>query len=125
MSAPAVPESPDHPRNIGFNLGAIVLVTAFIGLGVAYGIDALSRAQATSGHRVEDSTTLTRTNGGRDLEIPLSWFRYDEQRVEGFAKQVDLHFVLPLGPEGAQRDIEVTLLPRSGVRPSSHLLDGV
>jgi len=125
VSAPAVPESPVHSRNIGFNLGVIVLVMAFIGLGVAYGIDALSRAHATSGHRGDDSTTLTRTIGGRALEIPLSWLRYDEQRVEGFAKQVDLHFVLPLGPEGAQRDIEVTLLPRSSVRPSSHLLDGV
>jgi hypothetical protein len=68
---------------------------------------------------------LTRTIGGKDLEIPQSWFRYAEQRVEGFAKQIDLQLVLPLGPDAAPAIIEVTLMPRSRVRPSARLLDGV
>jgi hypothetical protein len=126
VPAPAATQNSHHARNVGFNLGAIMLALGFAGVGLAYAIDAAGRNGRTPPHRSgDDGTTLTRTIGGKDLEIPLSWFRYAEQRVEGFAKQIDLHFVLPLGPGGAARDIEVTMLPRSGVRPSAGLLDGV
>lgn len=78
------------PQNsIGFNLAAILIVMGLLGLGVAYLIDAAGRASRTQAHRLDTETTLTRTLGGSDLEIPLSWFRYEEQRVEGFAKQID------------------------------------
>jgi hypothetical protein len=125
VPAPVATQTSPSSRNVGFNLGAIMLALVFTGLGLAYAIDAASRAARTPAHRSDGDTTLTRTIGGKDLEIPLSWFRYAEQRVEGFAKQIDLHFVLPLGPGGAVRDIEVTLLPRSSIRPSARLLDGV
>ncbi len=114
------------PQNsIGFNLAAILIVMGLLGLGVAYLIDAAGRASRTQAHRLDTETTLTRTLGGSDLEIPLSWFRYEEQRVEGFAKQIDLRFELPLGVEGKLEAVDVTLLPRSRARPSSALLDGV
>ena len=124
MSAPLAAKTPDG-HGVGYNLGAIMLVLLLGGLAIAYGIDAASRAARQPAHRVDSDTTLTRTIGGKELEIPLSWFRYAEQGREGFAKRIDLHFVLPLGPNGAARDVEVTLLPRSGVRPSARLLDGV
>jgi hypothetical protein len=95
------------------------------GLALAYAIDAASRDVRRPVHRTDGETMLTRTIGGRELTIPLSWFRYPEQHTDGFAKQVDLYFSLPLGPNGAARDVEVTLLPRSTVRPSAKLLDGV
>ncbi len=113
------------PQAIGFNLGAIVLVVGLAGVALAYGIDAASRSVEQPVHRTDTTTTLTRMIGDRELTIPLAWFRYAEQTVEGFARQIDLHFTLPLGPEGAARQVEVTLLPRSSVRPSSKLLDGV
>ncbi len=124
MPAPLAAKTPDG-HSVGYNLGAIMLALLLFGLAAAYAIDAASRTSRQPAHRIDNETTLSRTIGGKELQIPLSWFRYAEQRVEGFAKQIDLHFVLPLGADGAARDIEVTLLPRSGVRPSARLLDGV
>lgn len=125
MSAPAAKPLRTDGAGLPFNLSAIALVLLLGGLALAYAIDAASRAASQPAHRAELETTLTRNLGGKDLEIPLSWFRYAEQRIEGVAKQIDLHFVLPLGTEASPRDIEVTLLPRSSVRASARLLDGV
>jgi hypothetical protein len=111
--------------SVGFNLSAIMLALILGGLALAYAIDAASRDLRRPAHRADSETTLTRTIGGKELTIPLSWFRYAEEQADGFAKQVDLHFTLPLGPNGAAREVEVTLLPRSTVRPSAKLLDGV
>lgn len=102
-----------------------MLVLALVGIGAAYLIDGAGRAARLPAHRLDNETTLTRTLGGHDLEIPLSWFRYDEQRVAGFAKQIDLRLELALGAEGKVEPIDVTLLPRSRARPSASLLDGV
>src|SRR5690606_17686746 len=63
--------------------------------------------------------------GGKDLTIPLAWFRDAEGRTENFSRQVDLLFALPLGPGGARRTIDVSLVPRSSARASARLLDGV
>ena len=113
-------------HSVGFNLAAIAALVALVAIALAYAIDGAGRNAGVAPHRVvEDEVTLTRTIGGRDLEIPLSWFRYSEQRVEGFAKQIDLQLVLPLGKDAALVPVEVTLMPRSRVRPSASLLDGV
>jgi hypothetical protein len=114
-----------EPHPLGFNLGAIVLSLSLLGVALAYTIDAASRTTSRPVHRLDDTTTLTRTIGGKELDIPLAWFRYAEEHSDGFAKQVDLRLDLPLGPGGALRPVDVTLLPRSSVRKSSHLLDGV
>lgn len=124
MSGPAQAHQPQQGA-IGFNLAAIAIVLALLGIGLAYAIDAAGRDARTQAHRLDTETTLTRTLGGRDLEIPLSWFRYEEQRIEGFAKQIDLRFDLPLGADAQIEPVDVTLLPRSRARPSAALLDGV
>lgn len=116
--APAAPAK-DSGHSVGFNLGAITLIAAVIALGAAYAIDAAVRVPHV------DAGPVTRTLGGRDLTIPASWLREDAERSAGFAKQVELALMLPLGPEAAMREIDVTLLPRSRVRPSSSMLDGV
>jgi hypothetical protein len=120
MSAPA-PAAPakDSGHSIGFNLGAIALIVAVAGLGFAYAIDAAGRA------RPEASGPVTRTLGGKELTVPSTWLREDAERSEGFAKQVEIGLILPLGPKAAPREIDITLLPRSRARPSSSLLDGV
>lgn len=109
-------------HSVGFNLLAIVALVALGAIALAYAVDAAGRSAAP---RSDAAATLTRTIGGKDLEIPVGWFRYSEQRVEGFAKQIDLQLMLPLGPDATPTPIEVTLMPRSQVRPSSRLLDGV
>lgn len=111
-------------HGIAYNLGALVLLMALLGLGLAYGIDAMSRAAKKGLSQGAGELSLTRSVGGRELQIPASWFRGDAERT-GFAKQLDLTITLPLGPSGAERLIDITLLPRSQVRPSSSLLDGV
>lgn len=119
-------QAPSHPHHpIGFNLAAIAVALALLGVGLAYLLDAAGRQARTQAHRLDTETTLTRSLGGVDLEIPLSWFRYEEQRIEGFAKQIDLRFDLPLGPDMGVQAIDITLLARSRVRPSATLLDGV
>jgi hypothetical protein len=116
-------EPPHHP--VGFNLAAIAVVLALGGVGVAYLVDNAARDGRAEVHRLDDEATLTRSLGGVELHIPLSWFRYEEQRIEGLAKQIDLRFDLPFGANGSRQSIDVTLLPRSRARPSAVLLDGV
>lgn len=110
---------------VGFNVAGIMLLLALCGLALAYAIDAAGRQNREAPYRLGDEAALTRTIGGRDLQIPLSWFHYAEQRVEGYAKQIDLQLSVPLGPDAEVRTIEVTLLPRSRAQPSSRLLDSV
>jgi hypothetical protein len=126
MTAPAaVSPSRSAASSLGYNLGIIVVIVVLVGIAIAYAIDAAGRAANAPPARTDADATLTRTLGGKDLAIPASWFRYAEQRVEGFAKQIDLRFGLPLGQDGAVHSVDVTLLPRSGIRPSARLLDGV
>ena len=103
-----------------FALGAIAISVGLVALGFAYLIDAAGR----SGQPPSD-VVLTRSLGAAKLQIPAAWFREDAQASDAFSKQVDLRFSLPLGPKKAIRTVDVTLLPRSRVRPSAVLLDGV
>lgn len=122
MSPPsAVSQARPEPHSIGFNLAVIALAVALAGLGLAYLVDAAGDP-AREQVRVE---SVARMLGGTALTIPARWMREDTQAAEGFAKQVDLAVSLPLGPEGALREIEITLTTRSRVRPSAVLLDGV
>jgi hypothetical protein len=121
MTLPATADTAKETgHSIAFNLGAIALILAVAGLGLAYAIDAAGRAGR------EDLTgAVSRTLGGRELTVPKAWLREDAERSAGFAKQVDIGLVLPLGPEAATREIGITLVPRSRARPSASLLDGV
>lgn len=113
-----------QPHPLGFNLMAIAVGAALLGLGAAYLIDAVGKANRSDARR-DDEAVLSRTLGGHELQIPASWFRYEEQAAEGFAKQIELRLNLPLGAQGKVEAVDVTLLPRSRVRPSAALLDGV
>jgi hypothetical protein len=109
---------------IGFNLGAMALAVFAVALGAAYALDLAGRAAKAPPAASEE--VLTRTLGGRDLHIPRGWLRYDDaQPVDGFVKQIDLRLELPLGAGGRLAPVGVTLTPRSRVRPSASLLDGV
>lgn len=123
MSGKAAPSHTSH--SVGMNLITITVGVVVLGIGAAYAIDAAGKAMRTDAHRLDTRTVLTRSLAGRELAIPLAWFRYEEQRADAFAKQIDLRLELPLGERGAAETIDVTLLPRSRVRPSAALLDGV
>lgn len=110
----------DHGHSLGFNLGVIALAAAFAGLGLAYAIEAAGR-----GGREALAGSVSRTLGVRELTVPAAWLREDAERSAGFAKQVEVGLVLPLGPDAAPRRIDITLVPRSRARPSASLLDGV
>jgi hypothetical protein len=110
----------DSGHSIGFNLGLIALVVAVAGLGLAYAIQAAGR-----GTHEQVTGSVSRTLGGRELSVPVAWLREDAERTAGFAKQVEIGMRLPLGPESAPREIDVTLVPRSRARPSASLLDSV
>jgi hypothetical protein len=117
-------DAPKHPERHGiwFNLGGILVAVALLGIGLAYGLDNARRQHRAAATEVG---TITRTLAGHEYAIPITWFRFDEQKSEGFAEQIDLRFVLPLGAEGTMRAIDVQLIPRSRARPSASLLDGV
>lgn len=122
MPTAVVESAKAKPGPIGFNLLAILTATALLGLGLAYLVDRAGRA-ANEAPMAEG--TITRGIGGVELKIPAAFFRNDEQRSEGFADEIELLARLPLGADGRDMAIEVTLLPRSRARPSSILLDGV
>ncbi len=121
MGTPSAAPAKAEPGLVGFNLGAIAIVVALLGLGLAYLIDSTVRQV-----RAETAVgRVTRTLAGVEFSIPRAWFRYEDQMVEGFAERVDLRLILDLGPDGASLPIDVALIPRSRARPSATLLDGV
>ncbi len=124
MRAQVAPGPSRHTGpSIWYNLATILLILLLAGVGAAYLIDAMARQAREPA--VASGKTLSRSLGGRTLMIPREWFRYDEQQEEGFAKQIDLRLILPLGSDREATAIDVTLVPRSRVRPSASLLDGV
>lgn len=122
MTSADAPRPPER-RSIAFNLGGILVAVALLGIGLAYGLDSARRQHRAAAS--EDTATVTRTLAGHEYDIPLNWFRFEEQKTEGFADQIDLRFLLPLGAEGMLREVDVQLIPRSRARPSAGLLDGV
>jgi hypothetical protein len=110
--------------SIGFNLAAIAVFLAMGGMALAYGIDNLGRQHA--GKTEAPATgTVVRTVGGKEIKVPRELLRYDDQPAASFSNAVDLRLVMPLGPNGANRNIDITLIPRSQARASAALLDGV
>lgn len=107
-----------------YNLGVITLAVALGGIGLAYAIDGAVR-HISEPVIVAESPTIARTVSGRHLAIPASWFRTEQGNSGDFARQVDLRVQLPLGAEGSPMPVDVSLMPRSAVRPSAGLLDGV
>jgi hypothetical protein len=107
---------------VGFNLLAITLTLAIAGLCVAYGIEALE----THDFREDASDRVVSSNlGGRLLTIPAAWLPDGAADSNDFASRIDLRVELPLGVNGADEPVDITLVPRSQARPSAALLDGV
>lgn len=115
----AAPQSP--PSSLGFNLAGIAVLVLLLAVGAAYVVDTMAKNSRTAPPDLLDKTSVTIAVAGKELAIPTSWFRYGEQLRGGFVNQIDLRVLL--GDDAIP--VDVTLLPRSRVRPSAALLDGV
>jgi len=116
--------SSSQPASLGFNLAGIAVLVLLLAVGAAYVVDILGKNSRTAPPDLADHATVAIAVGGKELTIPTSWFRYGEQLRGGFVNEIDLHVVLRAA-DGAAIPVDVTLLPRSRVRPSNILLDGV
>ncbi len=123
-ASPTAGSTRSATAGVGFNLAAIAIVLALAGIALAYALDGAGR-HLRAGQTVEAAGEVTRTIAGKEMHIPRSLLRYDEQAAAGFTEELDLRLRLPLGPNAAMRPIDVTLVPRSRARPSAVLLDGV
>ncbi|MET3897516.1 hypothetical protein ABIB57_001453 [Devosia sp. UYZn731] len=110
-----------QPSSLGFNLAGIAVLVLLLAVGAAYVVDILGKNNRTAPPNLADKSTIAIAVAGKELTIPSSWFRYGEQLRGGFVNQIDLHVLL--GQTAIP--VDVTLLPRSRVRPSATLLDGV
>lgn len=108
---------------LAFNLLALAVMAATGAVGLAYGIDALGRHRDATPLR--EGKSYVRNLAGHTLTIPATWLRFGDSDEQGFASQVDLQLTVPLGPDARATKVDVTLLPRSRVRTSASLLDGV
>ena len=122
MPTPTAQSAKARPASVGFNLLAIADWRCRSS-GSGSPIVSTCVGRAARGPPAEG--TITRGIGGIELKIPAAFFRNDEDRDEGFADEIELIAHLPLGADGHDAAIEVTLLPRSRARPSAILLDGV
>lgn len=111
--------------SLAYNLAGLAVLALLLAVGLAYLIDRAGQTTTRAAPTLSDKEDVQQTIGGRDLDIPATWFRYGEQMKAGFASQVDLQFMLNLTPDAEAIPIGVTLLPRSRARASSALLDAV
>jgi len=105
-----------------FVVGAIVLVAALAGTGLAYSIDYLNRRNTVA--PAEGTGPYTIMIAGAELSVPGSWLRFTDQRRNGFAEELNLTLDLDFG-NGNQANIELDLLPASYAQPSESLIDQV
>lgn len=110
---------------ITYNLAGIAALVLLAAVGLAYGLDQISRASHPSLPALEDGDPITQTIAGKELAIPSRWFRYGEQVRDGFTSQIDLRVMFAANPDAAPMPIDVTLLPPSRARTSASLLDAV
>jgi len=124
-SSVTAPRRAAEPHSVGFTLAGIMLCIAMVGLSAAWGLGVFLGRQQTILQSDDSGPRAAQTLLGRELSIPVSWFRDGPPKDKGFAGSIDLRLTLPLGRNGALTQIDVTLLPQSQVRPSASLLDGV
>jgi len=122
--------SPAHPHqaerhSVGYTMGVIALIISMVGLSAAYGLGLLLQQKRVPTLPSDEGPRIVRTLVGKELDIPASWFRNGTPQEQGFASQIELRLMLPIGKGGALTPVDVTLLPLSRVKPSANLLDGV
>jgi hypothetical protein len=113
-----------EPHSIPFTLVMIALAVGMVGLSLAYGVEVMV-TRLKPDHSAEAAAPVSRSVVGKQLTIPAAWVRGAVSKQQGFSTEVSLEVMLPLGKNGTEAPVEVTLVPLSQVRPSASLLDGV
>ena len=110
-------------RDVLTNLMGLVLIVILLGLGVAYGLDALSRADTAKDARQTDAR-LPVNVAGVALDVPVSNLKSGDLPGSAFADRLDLVLTLDLG-DGQTLPVDLTLVPKARARASAALLDSV
>ena len=124
LNPAASPVSAARPRAVGHTMVIIMVAVTLVALAGACALDFWLHGMAKPVDAPGEATEA-RTLVGRQMTIPVSWFRGGADRQEGFASEIDLRVHLPLGKDGSDAAVDVTLVPLSQARPSASLLDGV
>lgn len=114
-----------RPGHLAYNLAGIAVLVLLAAVGLAYAIDQAGRNARPAPPQLGDGAPVIQTVAGRELSIPVNWFRFGEDIKPGFAGQVDLTFLLSIEGLMTPVSVDVTLLPRAGARASGALLDAV
>ncbi|WDR05495.1 hypothetical protein PSQ90_14605 [Devosia rhodophyticola] len=126
MSTSTAPtHRPGPGASVSYNLSGIAVLVLLCAVGAAYLLEAVIRADKPVLPRQDDAQTVSLTLSGKDLTIPKSWFRLEGPVRAEFSSQIDLRIALNSSQSNSPMRVDVTLVPRSRVRPSSALLDGV
>lgn len=125
--APNTAASPARPTAsaIAYNLAGLAVLAALVAVGAAYLLDFHMASRRGPPPAQTMTTLVSRTIGGQELRIPIDWFRGEADPKDEFASQVDLRATFTLEGLDQPATLDVTLLPRSRVRPSAVLLDTV
>jgi hypothetical protein len=113
-----------RPPPLAYNLVAILLVTALLGLGAAYIFESVARQWRGGPDLMALDDRVTVNLAGRELAIPRTWLRDPQMSTDGFAEDVELALTIR-DANGAHLPVSVTLQPRSRVRSSAALLDSL
>lgn len=111
-------------RDVLTNLVMLALIVVLVALGAAYGIDALSRASASSAADDRPELRVPVNVAGVALEVPETAIRSGHQPGSAFADRLDLRITLSLAEDTAI-PLDLTLVPKARARASAALLDSV
>jgi len=108
-----------------FNLAAIALLLALIGLGFAYLLAAAARRDQTIIASTWSKPVVHKNLAGAQLTIPASWMRRPLGRDGDIVEQVDLKVNLRFAPGAQPFPVKLRLVALAKGQPSSYLLDAV
>ena len=116
--------APPRPA-VAFHMAMITLAAGFAAVLAAYGVETWSHDDKAPLALTDAGPTVELSIAGHPVTVPAAWLASGDLGEAGFVSEIKLRVALPLGPEASPVAVEVTLLPRSRVRPSAALLDGV
>lgn len=116
-------EKPAGLGDVMTNVLGLIVITAFVAIGLAYAIDALNRRAGTDRGTDVPVAMVPVNVSGVALSVPAPWLKYPEQLESAFADRLDLSVTLELGSEPVS--VTLTLLPKTRVRSSAALIDSV
>ncbi len=117
-------EKTANSREVLWNLSVLALIVALMAIGIAYGVDTLTRNTGDTEQSATASTLVPVNVAGVALSVPDSLLRFSNRPDADFSDRLDLVVALDLGGP-APVSASLTLLPRARTQASAILLDTV